>query len=138
MYIRSDQALIQCSFVGGGPIGDVWATYEGGDLEADGSKTRPGGMGRKVALGGPADRNDVTVTTQFTDVIAGLHPALEAQVGIGRVKVALSWLGPDRTPTGESQSVVGVINRVAVPNADSDDSDPGMYEMVVQCDQDAV
>lgn len=136
-YIREDQALIQVS-IDNVPIGDAWATVEGGDLEADGSKTRPGGMGKKVALGGPADRNDLTVTTQFTDAIAVLHPGLEAKVGIGRAKVAVSWLNADRTPNGSGLTRVGVLNSAKAPDSDSDSGDAGMYEIVVLCDQDAV
>jgi hypothetical protein len=59
-YIREDQADIRVSVdFGNGqlvPVFGSWATYEDGALEADDQKTRPGGMGRQVSIGGPASR----------------------------------------------------------------------------------
>lgn len=135
-YIREDQALIQVS-VNGVPFGDSWATAEGGGLEADSSKTRPGGMGKEVSVGGPASREDLTVTIQFTDIVAGWHSILENNVGVGRVKVAVTWLSPQRLPTGPSHTRVGSLKSVAQPDADSGGNEQGFYTLVVDCDEQA-
>jgi len=133
-YIREDQADIRVTLDGIAMFGS-WKSIEGGDLETDDAKTRPGGMGRMVSLGGPVDRNDLTATIQFSDVVSLKHKAFEAACGNGRVKVAVTWLGPDRAPTGTSFSRVGTLKGCSVPDADSESSDPGMYTIVVACDE---
>jgi hypothetical protein len=135
MFIREDQADIRV-WVDNVPYGDSWRTAEGAVLEADGAKTRPGAMGREVSAGGPASRGDLTVTTQFTDVMAAFHPVLESKVGYGRVKVGVSWLRPDRTPTGYGKTVQGTLIRAASPDH-GDGSGVGMYTIVVSCDEQA-
>jgi hypothetical protein len=131
-YIREDQADIRVS-VDGVPYGDSWASVEGGNLEADDAKTRPGGMGREVAVGGPASRDDLTVATQMSDVTAPWVPRLEARVGVGAVKVGITYLGPERTPVGQPRTTVGILKAVNTPDQASDSSDVGMLELVVSC-----
>lgn len=133
-YIRSDQADIRVT-LDGVAMFDSWKSAEGGDLETSDAKTRPGGMGRSVSLGGPVERNDLTVTIQFSDIVSLKHKTFEAACGNGRVKVAINWLGPDRVPTGASFSRVGTLKGCSEPNADSESSDPGMYTIVVACDE---
>lgn len=135
MYVREDMADISVH-VDGVQYGDSWATVEGGNLEADDAKTRPGGMGREVSAGGPASRDDLTVTTQFSDIVAGWHGTLEARVGIGRVKVGINYMGTERSPIGRSQTIQGTLKSVATPDM-GDGSDVGMYTLVVSCDESA-
>ena len=47
-YIREDQASICVSLDGNVLYGASWKSAEGGNLEADNAKTRPGAMGREV------------------------------------------------------------------------------------------
>lgn len=129
-YIREDQADIRVT-VDGVPYGDSWASAEGGNLEADNSKTRPGGMGKEVDVGGPASRDDLTVATQLSDVSAGWVPRLENRVGIGTVKVGVTFLGPERTPAGRPQTRVGILKAVNAPDMDAESSDVAMLELVV-------
>lgn len=136
-YIREDQADIRVS-VDGVAYGDSWKSVEGGNLEADDSKTRPGGMGREVALGGPASRDDVTVATQLTDVVLGWHKGFESKVGNGRVKVAYTFLGANRLRIGPTHTVTGVLKAANLPDFDSESSDPGMYEIIVSSDEQAL
>jgi hypothetical protein len=133
-YIRGDQADIRVS-VDGVPYGDSWRHVDGGSLEADDAKTRPGGMGREVAVGGPAQRNDITVGIAFDDVVAGWHRTFESKVGNGRVKVAYQYLGPDRAPIGPTHTVKGVLKAANMPEFESDSSDVEDYEIVVSCDE---
>lgn len=133
-YIRESSADIRVT-INGVAFGDSWATYSGGGLEADSSKTRPGGMGREVSTGGLASRDDLEVTTQFTDIVAGWHAILESVVGSARVKVGVSWLGPDKLPTGQSFTRTGTLKAAVVPDADHMSSDVGMYSITVDCDE---
>ena len=135
-YFREDMADIRVS-VEGAPLGDAWATADGGGLEADASKTRPGGMGREVSIGGPASRDDLTVTIQFTDVVATWHAWLESLVGNGRMKVSVTWLNGQRIPTGPSYTRVGTVKSCAQPDADAGGSEQGYYTLVMDCDEQA-
>lgn len=131
-FLREDQYDIRVT-VDGRPLGDSWATAEGGNLEADDSKTRPGGMGRQIALGGPAERDDVTVGVQFSDIVAGWHRWLESRVGVGRVKVGYTFLSAERTPVGPTHTIMGVLKGAAVPDYDADSSSAAMYQIQVSC-----
>lgn len=134
-YIREDQAFISVS-VEGVPYGGSWTEAEGGNLEADDAKTRPGGMGREVSAGGPASRDDLTVRIQMSDIVATWHPHFENVCGWGRVKVGVSWLGPNRVPYGTGITRVGVVKATNLPDMGGG-SDVGLYELVVSCDEQA-
>ena len=129
-YIREDMADIRVT-LDGIPYGDSWATAEGGNLEADNSKTRPGGMGRQQDVGGPAERDDATIGTQFTDQVAGWVRTFENRVGVGGIKIAVTYLNAERAPIGPSFTRLGILKGVNRPDHDPDSSDPGMLEIVV-------
>jgi hypothetical protein len=134
MFIREDMADIRV-WVDEIPYGDAWANAEGGNLSADSNKTRPGAMGYEVAVGAPGSRSDLTVRTQFTEVSASWVPTLESKVSTtGRVRVGISWLNPDRTPTGLGRTLHGTLREVNPPNPGSGTA-AGMLELVVDCDE---
>jgi hypothetical protein len=140
MFLREDQADIRVSIdTGAGlvPVGAAWKTYEGGNLEADDAKTRPGGMGREVSLGGPASRDDVTCTIQFSDAFSVAHPTLESLVGNARMKVSYTPLDGLRRPVGSSHSAVGTLKSAFTPDSDSESSDAGLYTVIMSCDEEA-
>jgi hypothetical protein len=128
-YIRADMADIRVS-VDGVPQGGQWATYEGGELEADDQKTRPGGMARQVAIGGPTARGDVTVTTQFTDLIASIAKRIENRSGRGSIKVSVTYLDPNGNPTGYSFTRTGVVKSVSIPDVDVNTGDVAFLTVV--------
>jgi len=130
--IREDQADIRV-WVNNVPYGDSWATAEGGNLEADAVKTRPGGMGRQVSAGGPAERDDLTVSIQFSDVVANWIPTLESVVGGGEVTVGISWMLPNRLPSGRGKTIRGTLGAVRTPDHDANASAMGFLELVVNC-----
>lgn len=135
-YIREDMAEIRF-WLDGVPYGDSWKSAEGGNLEADDAKTRPGGMGREVAVGGPASRDDVTVAIQLTDVTSNWVSTFENRVGVGAATVGITYLSPDRLPMGRGQTIVGVLKGVTRPDLDSESSDAGLLEVVVSCHEQA-
>lgn len=132
-YIREDMADIRVA-LDGVPFGDSWKEAEGGNLEADAAKARPGGMGREVAAGGPASRSDLTVRTNMSDVVATWHPAFENAVGWKDVRVTLAWLNKDRTPTGMTSTRRGVLMAANLPDMGGG-GDVALYEIVVSCDE---
>jgi hypothetical protein len=109
---------------------------EGGNLEADDSKVRPGGMGDEVSLGGPASRDDVTVAIPMTDVVSTWHRTLETKViEDAPTKVAYTFLNRLKQPIGISHTVTGTLKGVTIPDMDTGSSDAAMYELVISCDE---
>jgi hypothetical protein len=138
MYIREDEADIRVS-VDGVPYGESWATLSGGELSSNDAKTRPGGMGKEVSVGGPATRSDLTATVQFDEIVAGWHKRLESRVGKGVAEVNITWLDKEGTPiAGSGFKRVGSLKSVAEPPATNSDSPTvGMYTLVVSCNEQA-
>lgn len=139
MLIREDMADISVSVDLGAtgnwtPYGDSWNEIEGGNLEADDAKGRAGGMGDEVSAGGPASRDDLTVRINMSDIVALWHADFENATGFGRVKIGLSWLGPNKTPTGSGITRVGTIKAPNLPDMGGG-SDIALYELVVSCDE---
>jgi hypothetical protein len=119
-YIREDMADIRVT-VDGVPYGDSWYSVEGGNLEADDSKVRPGGMGDEVSLGGPASRDDVPLETKVIEDAP--------------TKVAYTFLNRLKQPIGISHTVTGTLKGVTIPDMDTGSSDAAMYELVISCDE---
>jgi hypothetical protein len=134
-FIREDMADIRVT-VDGVPYGDSWYSVEGGNLESDDSKIRPGGMGDEVSLGGPASRDDVTVAIPLTDVVTTWHKQLEKKViEDAPTKVAYTFLNRLKQPIGVSHTVTGTLKGATIPDMDTGSSDAAMYELVVSCDE---
>jgi hypothetical protein len=135
-YIREDQADISVT-LDGSPLFGTWATISGGNSTSNDAKTRPGGMGKEVAVGGPPTRADLTVTTQLTDLIAPQHKRVEGRVGKGDVEVTVLWLDPNATAIGGAGFTrKGKLKEATLPNATNTDSPAvGMYTLVVSCDE---
>jgi hypothetical protein len=116
--------------------GDAWYSYEGGELEADDSKTRPGGMGDEVSIGGPASREDIELTIQLTDTVIGWHKTLENKVREDApVEVGITYLNRLKQPVGSTFTRTGTLKKAALPNADSGSSDASMYSIVMSADE---
>jgi hypothetical protein len=137
-YIRQDQADIRVS-VDGVAYGDgnSWVTVAGGKVTAPGAKTRPGGMGREVELGGPATRSDATVTIQHSDILASQHPTLQAKIGRGRARVSVQFLDNYGSAlSGASETVQGVLKGAEMPDMNGEATGAvGMYTITVGCDE---
>jgi hypothetical protein len=135
MYIRDDEADIRLT-VDGVPYGGPWATYAGAALTAAGSKTRPGGMGKQVALGGPATRSDCTLTIQNSDTMVASHPKLESRVGKGKCLATVTYLDSEgNVIPGAQFRVTGRLKTAELPGQNYDSPNVGMYTVVIDCDE---
>ena len=135
-YIRDDEANIKVNVNGiSFGNGDSWVTLAGGKLSAAGFKTRPGGMGHEVEVGGMATRSDVTVTTQADDIMAGQHAKLESLVGHGSAHVSVQFLYIDRTKRAAKFTVKGRLKEASLPDSNGLQPNVGMYTIVVSCDE---
>ena len=131
-YIRADMADISVK-LDGVAIGPNpgWATYEGGEREADDQKTRPGGMADQVAIGGPTSRNDVTVTTQFTDAVAAIAKQIEKRSGRGTFEVSVTYLNMNGDPVAAHSFIrTGIVKSVSIPNIDVNTGDVAFLTVV--------
>lgn len=136
-YIREDQADLRL-FVDGVEYGDgnSWATWAGGDLTAAGSKTRPGGMGKQKAQGGPATRSDITLTIQNSDTMIGQLPTLESRVGKGSARVVATYLDDEGVTIPGAQLVrTGKLKTAEPPGQNYDSPTVGMFTVIVDCDE---
>lgn len=144
-YLRQDQATISVPVLYGLdasgsevpvalPYVISWASLEGGDLESEDTKTRPGGMVGQVNLGGPTTRTDVTVTRPYT---AELHPyivALENIAGSGTMHVSYAILNANGYTIGSTVTITGILKNVTRPNFDSNATGTAMLSLVMGCD----
>jgi hypothetical protein len=129
-FIRADMADIRVS-LDGIPQGGMWATYEGGALEADDQKTRPGGMTRQLAIGGPTSRGDVTVTTQFTDGIAKIAKDFEGRSGRGKLDITVTYMDTDGGTLGKpSFTRSGIVKSVQIPDVDVNTGDVAFLTVI--------
>jgi len=139
-YIRSDMAQIHV-FLGKGAAkvqkGAEWATFEGGALEADDQKTRPGGMAKQVAIGGPTSRGDVTVTTQFTDSMVQVAKDFEAAAGRKEMTVTITYKDNDGNADGaRAFTVEGFVKSCQIPSADVNSGDVAFLTVVASLHED--
>jgi hypothetical protein len=107
----------------------TWITKSGGQVEADGQKTRLGGMSSEIALGGPASRENVTVSKLFDAVMQTKYKVLETKVGTASMTVTYTPLGNDKRPVGDAITYSGILNRVTVPEADDNAAETAMIEL---------
>jgi hypothetical protein len=137
-YLRQDQATISVPVLPVQlPFVKSWATLEGGDLESEDTKTRPGGMLGQVNLGGPTTRSDATVMRPYT---AELHPyivALEEIAGQGVMNITYTILNAVGQTIGPVVTLTGLLKSVTRPNFDSNATGAAMLTLVMGCDAQA-
>lgn len=136
-YIRSDMAFINV-YLGGVQKGDLWATFEGGALDADDQKTRPGGMKQQVALGGPTSRGDITVTTQMTDQLMQVAKDFEKAAGRGDMSVTITYLDLNGAADNKRAfTVKGKVKSCQIPSVDVNSGDVAFLTVVGSLDEEA-
>lgn len=144
MYIREDQAdirlQVQDSSGNWVEIGDgnSWYDYSGAELSAAGAKTRPGGMGYEIELGGPATRSDCVISIQHSDTMFGFHSFLESRTGKGRARIILTYLDDEGVAIPSAQfRVTGKLKSPALPGQNTANATVGMYKVTIGADQQA-
>jgi hypothetical protein len=113
----------------------IFDTWEGGNVSADNTKHRRGGMGPQVAVGGPKTIEDITITRDY-DVIRD-HPDahwLSSVVGRARVTASKSWLDENDRAYGRPIVITGVLIGYNNPASDSDSGDIAMVSLVINPD----
>lgn len=117
--------------IDGRPLG-VWDTLSGGDVDAEETKYRPGGMQPQVSLGGTTTVNNVSLGRllgrQDWDF---MHNLMANRVGKARVTVARQPLDVDGNPFGRPLVYRGTLQNVTPGDTDSNSSDAQVWEITV-------
>ena len=137
-YIRQDQVNVTIK-VEGTRYGDKnsWVTATGGKKTAPGAKTRVGGMGAEVELGGPGTRSNAVFTTQMSDVLAGQHSTLQHLIGRGRAVATVGFMTQGGNMRDDpNRGLKGILLGAELPDFDGEATGAvGMYTLTIGCDE---
>lgn len=125
----AQQSLITV-VVDGQPLG-TFDTRTGGETTAEVSKRRPGGMAREKAYAALPTTGNVTVTrVRERERDADLARRLRQRVGRATMVVSDQPLDDDGAVWGTPTVWTGKLSSVNDGDADSDSSEPRMFELV--------
>lgn len=108
----------------------IWDKFDGGEVDSEETRYRPGAMGAEISLGGFVTVGNVTLSKLF-DQAADLPRLGKMLLWVGRaqataIKQPLSVTG---VPVGKALKYQGTLKRVSPPAADSESSAPGLIEV---------
>lgn len=128
------QQLVQVSGIPG-----FMTTKEGGDIEAETTKTRDGGSLTTETMSSPSETGNVTVSKLYRPSIhATILKEWGRRVGILRTTVSVWDTDPDLGPIGEPTVYANaLLVRLARPEFDANSSDPSMFELEFGVDGEA-
>lgn len=128
--MRQDQWL-NTIVIDGRPLG-IWDTVSGGDVEAEETKYRPGGMAKQISLGGPEMTNNLTLSRLLKrEDWAYMKSLMSGRVGRAAVTVSRQPLDVDGNPFGQPLTYRGRLQRVAPGDSDSNATDAHVWEIEV-------
>lgn len=129
--MRQNQYDIEVT-VDGTALG-TFDTFEGGEVDSDDTRYRPGKMAPAISLGGQRTVSAITVTRLHTlDRDNGLVHWLSERVGKGQVTIVKQPLDVNGS-AGFFRPLVytGILKTVTPPSADSSSDDAAMLELQV-------
>lgn len=122
--------------IDGTPMG-VWDTFGGGDIDAEETKYRPGGMRPQVSLGGSTTVNNVTLSRLLDkEDWPRMHALMSSRVGKAGVTVSRQPLDSDGNPFGRPLVYRGTLQNVNPGDTDSNSSDAQTWTIVVSTEGD--
>lgn len=115
----------------------VFDTWEGGNVTAESTKHRRGGMGVQIAVAGVPTIEDVTISRDY-DLLRDnpMAHTLSQAVGRGKIVATKHYLDFNGDRFGDPIVITGVLVGYNEPNSDSDSADIAMFEIVVNPDGD--
>jgi hypothetical protein len=117
--------------IDGTPMG-VWDTLTGGDVEAEETKYKPGGMAPAMSLGGSVNVNNITLGRLLDRSDWDfMHNLMASRTGKAEVLVARQPLDADGNPFGRPLSYRGVLLHVEPGDTDSNSSDAQVWQITV-------
>lgn len=105
---------------------------EGGAVDSEEFKYRPGGMAPQISLGGYRMVENITVSRLFVlSRDLPLQPLLIARVGKGDVTITKQSLDVDGNPFGKPLVYIGKLKTFTPPNHDSESNDAALFELEI-------
>lgn len=110
----------------------VWDTLDGGDVEAEETKYRPGGMQPQISLGGQTGVGNLTLGRLLDKTDWDyMRSLMQSRVGKAPVTVSRQPLDVDGNPFGRPLVYRGVLQHVTPGATDSNSSDAQVWEIEV-------
>lgn len=109
---------------------EVWDSLDGGEVDSDESKYRPGGLASEISLGGTRTVGNVTLGRNY-DYLRDhpLLPWLVSRVGAGRAVIGRQPLDLNGIPQGSPTRYTGTLKTVTPPPVDSMSNDATKIEL---------
>lgn len=126
---REDTYSVKVS-VDGRDLG-VWDKMEGGEIDSEETRYRPGGLAEEIPLGGTRTRGNITLSKLYDEGVHDVYHWLDSRAGRGSVVVTRQPLDPDGNAFGRPLVYVGTLKSVAPPAIDSESSDAALVEIEV-------
>lgn len=136
-FLRSDSFRIKAGVTGVNPPPiKSWQSMSGGDLSAEDTKTRPGGIEPQRSLGGPTTRSDCTVTRLHG---TGIHPYIvQWEQAINQsMWVSYTPLDANSNPQGATITLHGYLKSVTQSEMDADNAGKKTISLVMTCNADS-
>jgi hypothetical protein len=133
--VRQNEITVDLVFKGVTYELGVFDTWEGGNVTAESTKHRRGGMGIQIAVAGVPTIEDVTIGRDYD--LARDNPMahiLSNAVGRGRIVATKHYKEPGGDNYGDPIIIRGVLVGYNEPNSDSDSADISMFQIVVNPD----
>lgn len=112
----------------------TFVSKSGGQVEADESKTRLGGMGKEISLPVLSTVENVTVAKHWDSDMRSKYASLKTKVGKKRMSVSVQALDGDGNKTGSAESYAGIFIRITPPDQDVSSNDAAMVELELSSD----
>jgi hypothetical protein len=138
---REDTQLITLSVDRAGRDGagvldtGTWDKKEGGEVDSEENKYKPGGMGKEISLGGSVTVGNVTLS-KYYDWARDDKPIqwLKNGVGYARGTIGVQMFDITGAAKGALMSYGGTLKTVTPPDLDSTSNDPAMWSVEFTCD----
>lgn len=117
-------------------IGDVdWGTWDklnGGEIDSEELKYKPGGMGAQLSLGGSQEVGNITVSRLY-ELVRDHNQIGVLITGVGKLDVTVNRqpLDVDGVSYGSPIVYTGKLKALTLPEVDSESSDAALVELEI-------
>ena len=113
----------------------IWDRKEGGEIDSEENKYKPGAMGQEISLGGPVSVGNVTFS-RYYDWIRDdpLLPWLKNGVGAARGYLGVQMLDVNGSKQGALMTYGGTLKTLTPPELDSTSNDAALWSVEFTCD----
>jgi len=128
---REDTHILTMTIDGGPGVGirnlGVWDAKEGGEIDSEENKYKPGGMADEISMGGTKSVGNLTFRRYYDWARDDPHIAwLINRVGNGRGTLGVQMLDIHGNPQGGLLTYGGTLKTFTPPDLDSTSNDPAM------------